>query len=230
MFELRLKLIGSLCVPIYQKDLLVSSIICETELFDDGKNEWFKCCITHVLSYRLNLQADRAWQGFNGELVTKILDTASDEDAIEKLAAACSIEDKHWSWSKKGIVLDSDQYEWFYLLCGEEVEGICVIYHPEPSRIDEEEIFYVDFVAIHPRNRKNPFFEKGLKGVGTSLLKIALNHSVEFLGYRPGFCLHSLPGAESYYERIGMTSFGRDVKKDNLTYFEMDSANSASFL
>ncbi len=208
----------------------MSSKIFEIELLDDGKNEWFKCCVSHGLSHRLNLQADRAWQQFNGELVKQILDTAEDEGAVERLAAACSIEDKHWSWSKKAMVLNSDQYEWFYLLCGGEVEGICVIYHPKPSRIDEEEIFYVDYVAIHPRNRKNPFFEKGLKGVGTNLLKIALKYSVESLGYRPGFCLHSLPGAESYYKRIGMTYFGPDFEKENLAYFEMDSANSASFL
>ena len=206
------------------------SVIRNTELLDETQNQDCVCQVSHGLSNSWNLKVDQEWQSFNGRLIDQIFENATDDDSIQKLVASCSIEDRNWSWSRKGLLCCSDRYEWFYLHNEDSIEGVCVIYHPKPSRLDEEEIFYVEFVAVAPWNRNNPFFEKALKGVGTNLLRIALEYSTNVLGYRPGFCLHSLPQAESYYERIGMYNFGRDEEKENLIYFEMDESTSASFI
>jgi len=186
--------------------------------------------IYHGLSSLDNLAADRAWAQSNANLLGEILEKVKAGDDMDLLLSQVDIEDKHWEWVRKGFAFDSDEYEWFYAKSAEEIEGICVIYHPQPSKIDEKDIFYVDYIAIAPWNRKNPFDIPKFKGVGSILIKESLRFSVEKLKYRPGFSLHSLPQAVGYYEKIGMQNFGRDESKQGLVYFEMNESQSESFL
>ncbi|GAB1544642.1 hypothetical protein NUACC21_73180 [Scytonema sp. NUACC21] len=53
------------------------------------------------------------------------------------------------------------------------------------------------------------------KGVGTALLRFARLLSVE-LGYEGRVGLHSLPGAERFYEKQGMLDYGSEEDYDNL--------------
>jgi hypothetical protein len=186
--------------------------------------------VHHGLSSLDNLKADREWTQANADLLGKLAESVEAGADVDSLLSEVNIEDKHWEWVRKGCALDSEEYEWFYAKSENHIEGICVIYHPQPSRIDSKEIFYVDYVAVAPWNRKNPFSVQKIKGIGSVLIRESLRFSVEELQYRPGFGLHSLPQAITYYEKIGMQNFGKDVNKQDLIYFEMSESQSERFL
>lgn len=199
-----------------------------TQNLETSEEEELK--IHHRSSSRDNLKADKDWTQFNADLLGELAKKVDAGEDPDTLLAEVDIEDKHWDWVRKGLVLNSEEYEWFYAKSENFIEGVCVIYHPQPSRIDSEEIFYVDFVAVAPWNRRNPVFPQKFKGIGSLLIRESLRYSVEELKYRPGFSLHSLPQAVTYYEKIGMENFGEDSSKQGLIYFEMSESQSKSFL
>jgi hypothetical protein len=123
----------------------------------------------------------------------------------------------------------SDEYEWFYLLSQGKPQGACVFYHPKESIIDEKDIFYIEYVAVAPWNRDTPVTNRKFKGIGTILIKCALNYAVDKLGLQYGFSLHSLSQAKNYYEKIGMINFP-EKDKDRLVYFEMPRDKSTEML
>lgn len=185
--------------------------------------------IYHGLNSIFALRADNDWLTFNFELVTELKKVAKSEEELLDLVQQHQFEDFHWRWVDKSVSFSSTEYEWFYLLIADQVQGICLIYHPKPSRIDGQNIFYVDYVAVAPWNRDSLITKKIFKGIGTILIKRALIYSINVLGYRPGFSLHSLPQAVTYYEKIGMINFGPDGTKQNLHYFEMEPESSEGF-
>lgn len=212
------------------KGLSVQRVISEVSVQNLESSEEETLEIHHGLSSKDNFKADQAWTQCNADLLGELAKRVDAGEDPDKLLAEVDIEDKHWEWVRKGLVLNTEEYEWFYAKSESCIEGICVIYHPHPSRIDSEEIFYVDFVAVAPWNRKNPVFPQKFKGIGSLLIRESLRYSVEELKYRPGFSLHSLPQAVTYYEKIGMQNFGEDSSKQGLIYFEMSESQSKSFL
>jgi len=186
--------------------------------------------IIHGLDSFYALKADFDWLSFNFELLNELNKIAKSEDEFLQLVEAHKLEDKHWRWMNKSIQMSTSEYEWFYFIIDDNVQGICNLYHPKPSKIDRQNIFYIEYLAVAPWNRKTILAAQKFKGVGAELIKIALNYSITILGYRPGFSLHSLPQAISYYEKIGMKNFGPDKKKQNLTYFEMEHEESKRFV
>jgi hypothetical protein len=186
--------------------------------------------LQHGLSSGNNFIADKDWVGFNARQLEILHKRVEDGEDLEDLLEEASFEDLHWRWLTKGRALNSSEYEWFYLVNGESIEGICVVYHPKMSRIDSQQIFYIDYLATAPWNRDNLISKKIFKGVGTTLIKHSLRYSVETLKYRPGFGLHSLPKAIPYYKKIGMLGFGKDEDKQNLHYFEMSPQVSVTLL
>jgi hypothetical protein len=72
--------------------------------------------------------------------------------------------------------------------------------------------------------------EPRFSGVGTVLMAAAIQFSIdeEFSG-RVG--LHSLPQADDWYRKCGMTDLGPDAgEKQNLRYFEMTPEQAKEFL
>ncbi len=66
--------------------------------------------------------------------------------------------------------------------------------------------------------------------VGRVLIATAVQLSLEE-GFRGRIALHSLPQAETFYEKnCEMTDLGLDQKKEGLRYFEMTPAQAAAFL
>lgn len=208
----------------------MSEITSEFYLTNQNTDEDEKVEIHHGLSDLDNLYADKAWTQANANILGEILKLVEAGGDIESLLSEVDIEDKHWEWVRKGLALNTGEYEWFYAKVHDSVEGICVIFHPQPSQFDQKDIFYVDYIAIAPWNRKNPIYTQKFRGIGSILIKESLRYSVEKLQYRPGFSLHSLPQAVGYYEKIGMKNFGEDEQKQGLVYFEMSEANSETFL
>ena len=94
------------------------------------------------------------------------------------------------------------------------------------SRLKEgKRLIYVDGVASAPWNRQFIQRPPKLKGVGTALLVFARTRSIE-LGYEGRVGLHSLPGAEEFYENQGMINLGEDEDYDDLIYFEYGTRRS----
>jgi hypothetical protein len=141
----------------------------------------------------------------------------------------CNIEDSHWNWIKKAKCFNSDEYLWFSLEINNQIECAMIVFHPEKSRVSATDIFYVDYLAVSPWNRKSVIHSPEVKGLGSLMLKLVGKHINQKLNYIEGFSLHSLPKALPYYLRIGMRDFGQDIKKQNLHYLEMEQATAGTF-
>lgn len=133
-------------------------------------------------------------------------------------------ESLHWDWEKKAPLLELAAEAGFGVRCEGKWQGVVLTENAfYTSRIEPvKPIIYISFVEIAPWNWKLPQLGcmGDFKGVGSWLFRRAVEQSVqeEFKG-RVG--LHALPQAESFYEKLGMTGFGPDPKKDNLAYYEL---------
>ncbi len=173
----------------------------------------------------MTISMQQAWEKVHTEVLNKIITTSNgDNSLLQKLLDENKVQDSHWNWAKKYMALSSSSdYIWFYLTVDSIVQACCIIYHPEVSRFDSKNIFYVDYLAIAPWNRNSILGVRKFSSFGTLLLAFATNYSASKLAYRHGFSLHSLPQAEKFYtEKLGMTSFGNDAKKENLLFLEIE--------
>jgi hypothetical protein len=83
----------------------------------------------------------------------------------------------------------------------------------------EARLVYVATLETAPWNRFSFQSDPMFQWIGSNLLRFAKFRSQQ-LGYRGSVGLHSLPRAESFYEKLNMNNCGKDPDKDNLTYFE----------
>lgn len=177
--------------------------------------------------------ADREWIPVQHQIFQTHIQPAlphKTEAEIKALFAAYDIEDMGWKWQQKAISCSSSDYLWFCLEIEGITQGAAVILHPEKSYIYPHNIFYVDYLASAPWNRHSQAIPKKYSNIGTTLLTACANYCIDALKYTPGFNLHSLPKAESYYTQIGMTDLGTDSTKQYLRKFEMIAANCQTFL
>ena len=163
---------------------------------------------------------DLTWTAFYAHLFEYLAKQKLSTERINEILSSLSAQDKHWDWYQKAITCKSDEYEWFFLIAEGNPQGVCIIYHPRPSKLTDGNIFYLEYLAVAPWNRDSLIVKKKFKGVGTKLLKCAMNYATETLKLQPGFSLHSLEQAESYYLKIGMTHLSSE-DKPKLKYFEM---------
>ncbi|HCF5267750.1 TPA: hypothetical protein P8O60_002197 [Pseudomonas aeruginosa] len=155
-----------------------------------------------------------------GQLIAENPGALDDPAKWDELLDAYQLNDYHWAWTQKAQQCNSAEYFWFYLMADGKVQAACIIKHPKESRVDNAGIFYVDYLAVAYWNRRRNGYVRRFDGVGTKLLVHAINYSINFLGYRPGFSLHSLPSSEGYYRSLQMTDYGVDAGYQNLRYFE----------
>lgn len=167
----------------------------------------------------LSKNCDTQWAEHNFNFFQYIQKNVKEED-LDKVLESLQIEDNHWSWFNKSMHFYADGYKWFYLLAEDKIQGTCVIYQPKESVIGEGNIFYIEFIAVAPWNRKTLIADKEYKGVGTILITAILKYALSRFALRPGFSLHSLPQATGYYEKLGMINcVAQD--KDRLKYYEI---------
>ena len=183
---------------------------------------------------RLIIEMNQRWGEYKTQIISEMLDAnpqqLTDQSEVSRLFALYNLEDFGWDWVKKAAHYNTDEYKWFFLVVEGAVQAACIIYHPKQSLVDSENIFYVDYLATAYWNRNRPNYTRQFAGLGTILLAMSIKYAIEVLKYRPGFCLHSLPNAESYYVGLGMQDFGNDKEKENLKFFEADSFASQSLL
>ncbi|MBG1265440.1 GNAT family N-acetyltransferase [Nostoc sp. WHI] len=132
-------------------------------------------------------------------------------------------EDKFWDWEFKlqFVISRQPNREGYAIEYEGETQGLMLIEtQMHGSRLSEgKRLVYLDGIASAPWNREFIQRPPKLKGVGTALLTFARNRSVE-LGYEGRVGLHSLPGAEEFYDNQGMIDLGEDEDYEDLVYFE----------
>jgi hypothetical protein len=172
----------------------------------------------------LALRADQEWgQARNAiisGLLTEMPEIANDNQKFYNTIRINNLEDWHWSWTTKALHCKSDEYKWFFLVAQDRIQAICIIYHPKESALSSDKIFYIDYIAAAFWNRNRPGYKRMFSNLGKIMIAHSIKYATKELGYRPGFCLHSLPGAESFYRTLGMTDLGIDDSKESLRFFE----------
>lgn len=165
-------------------------------------------------------ECDELWQKSQLELLQYIDEQNYDDDMLSKVLESIQVEDAHWSWFTKSCAYIGDEYRWFYLYANGMPQAACVIFQPKESKLHPKNIFYVEFLAVAPWNRRCLVRERELLKVGTTLLQVVLQYSVNELKLSPGFSLHSLPQAAEYYRKLKMVNVGEE-DKESLMYFEL---------
>jgi hypothetical protein len=144
---------------------------------------------------------------------------------------------RHWDWRQKATVLQGMLARpGFSVVCGGVTQGMMLVdLTSERCRIESQRVkhlVYVSFIENAPWNRKELFDPPRYRGVGTILMRAAveLSKENEFKG-RTG--LHSLPQANDFYANTcGMTDLGPDPdpRHQGLRYFEMTPEQAEAFI
>jgi hypothetical protein len=185
--------------------------------------------IHHGLDLVLARSCDNQWGKFNVNLMSFISKQNYDAATLKQVLSEIQVDDSHWEWLIKSLKYRTSEYDWFFLVAEGAPQGACLIFHPKPSALDKGDIFYIEYIATAPWNRRNPMCEQVFKSVGTILVRHAVNYAHNTLKLRYGFSLHALPSASWYYNKIGMTRHAPHDKTP-LQYFEMSENVASSFV
>ena len=98
----------------------------------------------------------------------------------------------------------------------------------EPSQ-EGKPLVYVEYLEVAPWNRPELGATPRLRGLGTALMTATIALSEEE-GFKGRIGLHSLPQADDFYRRCGMTDLGPDQAYQNLRYFEMTAEQARALL
>jgi hypothetical protein len=145
-------------------------------------------------------------------------------------AGLAPLEHEHWDWRNKADSIETGRHMLLAVECRGDVQGLmAVLRAPRSAKLGDGQIVYVDYLESAPWNLKNSANTPRFIGVGTVLIAEAIRLSLEMLlGGWVG--LHSLPQAEAFYARCGMTRFGADQQYFDLTYFEYTSQQALDWL
>lgn len=174
-------------------------------------------------------QCDSMWGIFNTNLVQFIRNQNYSQEELDNIQSYIQLGDSHWDWLWKSCAHRGNEYEWFYLYADDKPQAACLIYHPKKSVLHEEDIFYIEYIAVAPWNRKNPMQERELVGLGKAMIQFVINYATKTLGLHLGFSLHSVPTATGFYEGLGMLSFEQNDKGE-LKFYEMPSQVADRYL
>lgn len=143
----------------------------------------------------------------------------NDPAVAQSFYRCCS--DAHWSWSYKSMDPSLAHTDWYLLRIDNEIQGVSVIYQPHQAVEDGRSIYYIEYIAAAPWNRRNFFSPTPrFSPIGTSLLQFTQKYHLQAKGLRPGIGLHALPTAESFYTDLGMQVYP-GYTKGIMNYLEM---------
>lgn len=138
----------------------------------------------------------------------------------------------HWDWSKKTArVQGLLAFRGFSIVALGETQGLAQVDLTKAAREANQRgkpLVYLDYLEVAPWNRPDLGSAPRLRGVGTALITAAVALS-EDEGFKGRLGLHSLPQADNFYRKIGMTDLGQDASYQNLRYFEMTSEQARAF-
>lgn len=139
----------------------------------------------------------------------------------------------HWDWPRKTAQVQGLlAFRGFSVVAQGVTQGMSQVdltkSAREPSQA-RKPLIYVEYLEVAPWNRPELGSTPRLRGVGSALLTAAVALSREE-GFKGRVGLHSLPQADAFYRRCGMTDLGPDAAYQNLRYFEMTVAQAHTFL
>jgi hypothetical protein len=172
---------------------------------------------------------DESWGDFKCEVADFLISQNYDPVTLSLMQKEFNFGDDHWDWFCKSLHFQSSDYEWFFLYAEGKPQAVCLIYHPKQSVLSQHNIFYIEYIAVAPWNRKNPIGNKKFLGLGEVLIQFIVNYAIKHLGLTLGFSLHSLPGAKRFYQSIGMQNIATEAK-DGLEFFEMPHDKALKYL
>jgi hypothetical protein len=154
------------------------------------------------------------------------------ESAVEAGVAAglASLEHGHWDWRNKADSVDKGRHLLIAVEVSNEPQGVMAIDRIHRlARLHKGNVVYVDYVEAAPWNLKITAAVPKYLGVGTLLIGEAVRLSLE-MEMDGAVGLHSLPQAEKFYQRIGMTRWGPDDDYYDLPYYEFASSTAKEWL
>lgn len=138
----------------------------------------------------------------------------------------------HWDWARKTAgVRGLLAFRGFSVVALGETQGLAQVDLTKTGREANQRgkpLVYIDYLEVAPWNRPELGAVPGLRGVGSALVTAVIALS-EDEGFKGRLGLHSLPQADDYYRKIGMTDLGQDPAYQNLRYFEMTSEQARAF-
>jgi hypothetical protein len=145
-------------------------------------------------------------------------------------AGLAGLEHAHWDWRNKADSVEAGRHMLVAADCDHEIQGLMAILRlPRPALLSPGHVVYVDYLESAPWNLKGLVEAPRFLGVGTILMAEAVRISIEeSLEGRVG--LHSLPQAEAFYVKCGMTRVGIDSDYYDLTYFEFSGRDGMNWL
>jgi hypothetical protein len=170
-------------------------------------------------------RCDETWGAFTLRLLRFIRGQQYEPEQLSAVLGEVQVDDSHWRWLDKALLKHGDQYKWFFLIADGEPQAACLIFHPKPSAIDGAGIFYIEYIAAAPWNRRNPMSAQAFVGVGKLVVRAVSAYAIKHLGLRPGFSLHALPRAAGFYESLGMGRF-HALDQGTMPYFEMPGGSA----
>ena len=139
----------------------------------------------------------------------------------------------HWDWRQKTArVQGLLAFRGFSVVAQGETQGLAQVDLTKSARERSrggKPLVYLDYLEVAPWNRPELGRPARLRGVGTALLSAVVALSDEE-GFKGRIGLHSLPQADDFYRRCGMTDLGVDPAYQNLRYFEMTADQGRAFL
>jgi len=138
----------------------------------------------------------------------------------------------HWNWAQKTArVQGLLAFRGFSVAALGETQGLAQVDLTKTCRESNQRgkpFVYLEYLEVAPWNRPKLGAAPRLRGVGSALITAAIALS-EDEGFKGRLGLHSLPQADDFYRKIGMTDLGQDVAYQNLRYFEMTSEQARAF-
>lgn len=203
------------------------------ETFAEGK---IKACDSSEQKYKVlygknidfTIQCNKEWGQFILNTILNIQHSYADSQ-FHEIVNNLPFHDSHWNWVSKYCCLNAEKYDWFYIISDNSVQAVCITYHPKKSLFDGNNIFYIEYIAVAPWNRKSKFIVRKFHGLGSLLIKTVCRYYYDICHYRLGFPLSAVPQAKEFYENIGMTPFP-EYDKDQLFFYEMSPKNTELFL
>jgi GNAT superfamily N-acetyltransferase len=142
-------------------------------------------------------------------------------------------ENWHWDWDRKvSHVSGLLGARTFCVVAQAMTQGLMSVDLTKNARIASQRskpLVYIDYLEVAPWNRPDLLGIARFRGVGTVLVTAASELS-RAEGFRGRLGLHSLPRADDFYRKAGMTDLGRDPGYHNLRYFEMTSEQAQAYL
>jgi hypothetical protein len=141
----------------------------------------------------------------------------------------------HWNWAKKlDIVSGLLSHRSLAVVCDRKTQALMRLdvttkraALPSQQGLD---LVYIDYLEVAPWNwtclKENlPLYE----GVGTLMVNAAVQISIAE-GFKGRLGLHSLPQADGFYSRLGMSDLGTSSSSPNLRYFEFASEAATNLI